>query len=160
MFDLGWTELLLIGIVALIVVGPKDLPTMFRTLGRFTAKARNMAREFQKALDDAADQSGMSDTVKDLRDISNPRKMGLDKLNEAADKFEKWDPTKRDGPGPATAKMTEERAAAAEKVRRAMGETGKAPHEEAAAQPSEASEGTPTRPASEAAAAPEGKNDA
>ena len=43
MFDIGWTELLLIGIVALIVVGPKDLPVMFHTLGRFTAKARGIS---------------------------------------------------------------------------------------------------------------------
>ena len=54
MFDVGWTELMLIGIVALIVVGPKDLPVMFRTLGQFTAKARGMAREFQRAMEDAA----------------------------------------------------------------------------------------------------------
>ena len=40
MFDLGWTELLLIGIVALIVVGPKDLPMLFRKLGRLWEKPR------------------------------------------------------------------------------------------------------------------------
>ncbi|MDE0112845.1 MAG: Sec-independent protein translocase protein TatB, partial [Albidovulum sp.] len=50
MFDIGWSELLIIGIVALIVVGPKDLPGMFRALGRFTGKMRGMAREFQRAM--------------------------------------------------------------------------------------------------------------
>ncbi|MDM7458992.1 MAG: Sec-independent protein translocase protein TatB, partial [Paracoccus sp. (in: a-proteobacteria)] len=44
MLDIGWTELLLIGVVALIVVGPRDLPKLFHSLGRITAKARGMAR--------------------------------------------------------------------------------------------------------------------
>ena len=121
MFDIGWTELLLIGIVALIVVGPKDLPVMFHTLGRFTAKARSMAREFTRAMDDAAKESGVSDVAKDLKDMTSARKLGLDKVQEAASKFEKWDPMKKTTSprGPATTALTEERAAAAEKVREA-----------------------------------------
>ena len=58
MFDLGWTEMLVIGIVALIVIGPKDLPVMFRTLGQFVGKAKGMAREFSRAMNDAADDAG------------------------------------------------------------------------------------------------------
>jgi sec-independent protein translocase protein TatB len=130
MFDLGWTELLVIGIVALIVIGPKDLPGMFRTLGRFTAKARNMAREFQRAMDDAADQAGVKDVAKDLKDATSPRKMGLDALNEAADKFEKWQPkvpsASKPAEGAATAELTEERAAQAEKIREAGAEKARA----------------------------------
>jgi sec-independent protein translocase protein TatB len=94
MFDIGWSELLLIGIVALIVVGPKDLPGMFRALGKFTAKARRMARDFQRAMEEAADDSGVREAAKDLQGLTNPRKMGLDKLKDAADKFDKWDPGK------------------------------------------------------------------
>ena len=95
MLDIGWTELLLIGVVALIVIGPKDLPVMFHTLGRITARARGMAREFSSAMDDAAKASGMQDVTRDLRDLqrlASPRSMGLDALGRAADKFEKWDP--------------------------------------------------------------------
>lgn len=84
MFDIGWTELLLIGIVSLIVIGPKDLPGMFRTLGRFTAKIRAMGREFQRAMEAAADESGVKDVAGDLRRAANPGKMGLDALKDAA----------------------------------------------------------------------------
>ncbi len=85
MFDLGWTELLIIGVVALIVVGPKDLPKMFRTLGQFTAKARNMAREFQRAMDDAADDTGVKDVARDLRKATSSQSMGLDELRDIKD---------------------------------------------------------------------------
>ncbi|HHL21552.1 MAG TPA: twin-arginine translocase subunit TatB [Aliiroseovarius sp.] len=93
MFDIGMTELLVIGIVALIVVGPKDLPGLFRTLGRFTARARALGREFTRAMNEAADESGMKDVARDLKKATDPKSMGLDALKDAADKFEKWDPT-------------------------------------------------------------------
>ncbi len=93
MFDLGWTEILVVGIVALIVVGPKDLPKMFRTLGQVMAKARAMAREFQRAMDDAADASGVKDMARDLKNATDPQGMGLDELN----KLKSWDPMREDG---------------------------------------------------------------
>jgi sec-independent protein translocase protein TatB len=89
MFDIGWTELLVIGVVALVVVGPKDLPKMFRTVGQFTGKARAMAREFTRAMDAAADESG----VKDLRDTVSGRKLreatGLDEVEKELAEFSK-----------------------------------------------------------------------
>ena len=87
MFDIGWTELLVIGIVALIVVGPKDLPGMFRALGRFTAKMRNLAREFQRAMNQAADESGVSDITSDLKALRSAKSLGLDAVQGAADRF-------------------------------------------------------------------------
>ena len=92
MLDIGWSELLVIGVVALIVVGPKDLPVMFKTLGRFTARARGMAREFQRAMDQAANDSGIKDVASDLKSSTSQTSAGINALKDAADKFEKWDP--------------------------------------------------------------------
>lgn len=92
--DFSWSEMLLVGIVALIVIGPKDLPGMFRELGRFTAKIRAMGREFTKAMDAAAKESGVKEAADDLRKVTSPKAMGLDAVKSAADKFEKWDPLK------------------------------------------------------------------
>lgn len=95
MLDVGWSELLLIGIVALIVVGPEDLPRMFNALGRITARARAMAREFSRAMEDAGKASGLDDAAKTLRDVksvTSKKALGLDALDRAASSFEKWDP--------------------------------------------------------------------
>lgn len=120
MFDFGFGELLLIGVVALIFLG-EDLPTVFRQMGRFTGKIRRMAREFQRAMEDAADEAGVKDVAKTFKDTANPSKLGLDQLSKAADNFEKWDPTKSSQKakniGAETAKLSEERAEAARKIR-------------------------------------------
>lgn len=95
MFDIGWSELLLIGVVALIVIGPEDLPKLFHTLGRITARARSMAREFSSAMEDAAKSSGLDDvskTLKDVNTLTSKRGLGLDALERATERFEKWDP--------------------------------------------------------------------
>jgi sec-independent protein translocase protein TatB len=85
MLDIGWGELFLIGVVALIVVGPKDLPALFKTVGNFTGKARGMAREFQRSLEQAANESGMSEVSKNLRSIDQ----SLGSATESARKFAK-----------------------------------------------------------------------
>ncbi|WP_410218627.1 Sec-independent protein translocase protein TatB [Paracoccus sp. (in: a-proteobacteria)] len=95
MLDIGWTELLLIGVVALIVVGPKDLPHLFHSLGRITARARSMAREFSSAMEDAAKGSGLDEAAGSLREMKNltsKKSLGLDALDRATERFEKWDP--------------------------------------------------------------------
>jgi sec-independent protein translocase protein TatB len=92
--DFSWSELMVVGIVALIIIGPKDLPGMFRELGRFTAKVRAMGREFSRAMEQAAKESGVKDVADDLKKATSAKAMGLDAVRSAADKFEKWDPLK------------------------------------------------------------------
>jgi len=83
--SIGSTELLLIALVALIVVGPRDLPGMFKTAGKYTAKVKKMAREFTKAMEDAADDAGVKDISANLSRIADPKKMGLDAVKKATD---------------------------------------------------------------------------
>lgn len=122
MFDLGMAELLVIGIVALIVVGPKDLPVLFRQVGRFVGKAKGMAREFSSAMNQAADQAGVkdvTDTFKSAADgintVSNPvaatRNAASDALKSVTDLG--IDPTS------STGKLAAERAEDARKIREA-----------------------------------------
>lgn len=96
MFDLGWTELLVIGVVALIVVGPKDLPVLFRNIGRFVGKAKGMAREFSTAMNQAADDAGVKDMAKGLKTATNPIDSALDGVKDAAKSFN-FDPDSETG---------------------------------------------------------------
>lgn len=52
-FDIGWIEILVVAVMAIIVVGPKDLPRMMRIVGQWVGKARGLAREFQKSIDES-----------------------------------------------------------------------------------------------------------
>ena len=106
MLDMGWTEILIIGVVALIVVGPKDLPRMLRTLGQYAGKMRGMAREFQRSMDDAAREADLAElkdvgsALNDVRKIQSDAKgaitQGLNKidreLDDAADLEDKSTP--------------------------------------------------------------------
>ncbi len=64
MLDIGWTEMAFIAAIALIVIGPKDLPKAMRTVSRWVRKARSLAREFQSGLDDIARETEL-DEIKD-----------------------------------------------------------------------------------------------
>ena len=93
MFDISWTELLVIAVVAIIVVGPKDLPRALRAVGRFAGKAKRMARDFQNQFNEALREAEidtirkevesvgkidpMADMRKEVRDIEAGLKTGL-----------------------------------------------------------------------------------
>ena len=71
MFDIGWSEMLVIGVVALVVIGPKDLPKLLRQVGEWTGKARALAREFQGHLDELARQSELDELKKQAEKVTS-----------------------------------------------------------------------------------------
>lgn len=71
MFDIGWGELVVIGIVALIAIGPKELPTVLRTLGQYMGKIRRMAADFQGQFQEAMREAEMADLKKQAEDLKS-----------------------------------------------------------------------------------------
>ena len=71
MFGLGWGEVVVIGIVALIAIGPKELPTVLRSLGQWMGKIRRMANEFQGQFQEALREVELTDLKKHAEDITN-----------------------------------------------------------------------------------------
>lgn len=83
MFDIGWTELLVIAVVLIVVVGPKDLPPMLRAFGKMTARARKVAGEFRAQFDEALREAELDDVRQTIADAQklNP----INTLREAMD---------------------------------------------------------------------------
>ncbi|SFO87144.1 sec-independent protein translocase protein TatB [Mesorhizobium sp. NFR06] len=77
MFEVGWSELLVIAVVMIVVVGPKDLPNMLRTFGRTAAKLRAMAGDFQKQFNDALKEAELDDVKSSIDSLR-----GLNPMNE------------------------------------------------------------------------------
>ncbi|HEU0017120.1 MAG TPA: Sec-independent protein translocase protein TatB [Methyloceanibacter sp.] len=69
MFDIGWSELLVIGVVAIVVVGPKELPRLMRTFGQYTGKLRAMASDFQRQFEEAVRDSEIDEVRKAMQDF-------------------------------------------------------------------------------------------
>jgi len=67
MFDIGWQELFIVAVLALIVVGPKDLPRTLRTVTHYVRKARGLAREFRSGLDEVIRESELDDIKQEVR---------------------------------------------------------------------------------------------
>ncbi|MCA3560266.1 MAG: twin-arginine translocase subunit TatB [Aestuariivirga sp.] len=71
-FGFGYSEMFVIAVVAIIVIGPKDLPKVLRAFGKTVAKMRGMAREFQGQLDQAMKETGFDEVKKEFDNIRNP----------------------------------------------------------------------------------------
>ncbi|MBO6558949.1 MAG: twin-arginine translocase subunit TatB [Nisaea sp.] len=71
MFDLGWQEFMLIAFVAVVVVGPRDLPRVVRSISTYIRKARSVAREFQNSLEEVAREAELDELRKEAKSISS-----------------------------------------------------------------------------------------
>jgi sec-independent protein translocase protein TatB len=83
MFDISWTEFLLIGVVALIAIGPKELPGVLRTAGQWMGKVRRMAAEFQGQFQEALREAEMADLKKEVDEIRDSASNLASSLNDA-----------------------------------------------------------------------------
>ena len=95
MFDIGWSEMAVIMLVALIVIGPKDLPRLARNLGQWVAKGRAMAREFQRSLEDMARETELDDVRREIEKVGRTDiKRSLEKaIDPTGDLGKAFDPS-------------------------------------------------------------------
>ena len=163
MFDIGWSEMGVILLVALIVIGPKDLPKVARQIGKWSGKARSMAREFQRSLEDMAREAELDDIKNELQKV---QRAGLsqtirDTVDPGGEMERALDPRNLDAPAvtpPETARLESDLAP----------EAAPAPPVEAVAAPAVVEIAAPVEPPAEtvlpeapaAVPAPAGRADA
>lgn len=168
MFDLGWTEFIVIAVVAILVVGPKELPGMLRTIGKTIGNMRRMAGDFQRQMNDAlkeADLDGIKtgiDSVKSINPVSqikgslNPIKQaaedvqrdinkGLLKPGDGSKSVDTAEPVSTDADTSATEAKTVAKPRAAAKPKTAKPKTAAKPR--TAAKPKTAAKATAAKPA-------------
>jgi sec-independent protein translocase protein TatB len=94
MFGISWNEYILIAIVALIVIGPKELPGVLRTVGQWTAKVRRMAAEFQGQFQEALREAEMADLKKEVDNLHDTARGFTSQFNDPMNFQEatKWEP--------------------------------------------------------------------
>lgn len=110
MLDIGMLELFVIGALALIVVGPKELPGLLRTVGQFVAKARGMAREFQSSMEEAAREADLDGVVKSVK---SGNKLPFD--NQIVDSMKEFEKSVKKEISDADAEVRKDDAAPVEK---------------------------------------------
>jgi sec-independent protein translocase protein TatB len=107
MFDIGWSEFVLIAVVALIAIGPKELPGVLRTLGQWMAKARKMAAEFQSQFQEAmreAEMADLKDSFDEVRKAASGFSAGnlISSLEKDVSNSLRIDPVEKPAEPPAT----------------------------------------------------------
>lgn len=139
MFDIGWSELVLIGVVALIVIGPKELPGVLRAVGQWSAKIRRMAAEFQGQFQEALREAEVADLKKQV-----------DEINDSARSIGRFDPLAYD-PGKETSSPPADSGKEVSAPQSAANDVEALPE---SSTPAESDTPEPTAPPSEVSTAP------
>src|SRR6266702_4436763 len=154
LFDIGWPELMLIGIVALVVIGPKDLPRALRVAGFWVRKARTLSREFQGSIDQMIHEAELEEVRQDLKkatefDLEKEIRTTVDPTGELAESIKPPNlPDYFEEPGAATPAATEEAPALPAPAETASPESPAEGTSDPAAQPSGPLEPSSVAPAS------------
>ncbi len=82
MLDIGWTEIAIIAVIGLLVVGPKDMPGLVRTAGRWSGRARKYARDFQRNFESIAEENELSEIRKEIEAANRELAKAGQDLNE------------------------------------------------------------------------------
>jgi sec-independent protein translocase protein TatB len=107
MFDIGWSELVVIAVVALIAIGPKELPGVLRSVGQWMTKIRRMAAEFQGQFQEAMREAEMADLKKQAEDLN-------DAARNLTQNFDPFDYGAKDETKPAPPAVTADAGASTE----------------------------------------------
>lgn len=86
MLDIGWWEILVVGMVALVVVGPKELPGLLRTIGRYVGMAKRQADEFRSQFDEALRESEFNELRDEMNDIKSDVTSSMDDAQQSLNK--------------------------------------------------------------------------
>jgi len=157
LFDIGWPELMLIGVIALVVIGPKDLPRALRGAGFWVRKARTLSREFQSSIDQMIREAELEEIRQDLKkatefDLEKEIRSTVDPTGELAESIKPPDlPDYFEEPGAAAPAITEEAPALPAPTEAALPEPAATPEDapEPAALPSDLAEPSSTSPTPE-----------
>jgi sec-independent protein translocase protein TatB len=98
MFDFAWSELLVIGVVALIVIKPKDLPKVLRTVGYWVRQARQVASEFQTSIEQMAREAELADVKKEIEDAGRKLTAEVQQTFDPVEIEKKFNPTEPETP--------------------------------------------------------------
>jgi len=106
MLDLGWSELLVVALLTVLIFGPKELPTVLRTVTQFISKMKGMARDFQRTVEDVAREAELDKLKDEVKDVANTNEM-LDPTGTENNMFDKlFDDDEEDDGTPIQRKST------------------------------------------------------